>query len=290
MPLNSQLNTKGEDIAIMEKNRVVNCTVWNNANSKKVIIIAPAMGVARRFYKTIATHFFNLSYSVISLDYYGMLEYNNQEQSKISLCDWGFKDIDSVIEYASQQFPNKSLYFLGHSIAGQVFPLAENSCKIKAAYLVASQNVSIENWSGLSKLKVNFFWYFVIPFCIRVFGHVPGIWYGGKHILHKPIAEDWAKWGKSKAGILSIIPKATSRYKNFKVPTKFLSFSDDEMLAPLKAVEHIYESYGSPIKEHEHIYPESLGMTSIGHFNFFKKECAFLWSNIDSWFKQLNND
>ena len=68
--------------------------------------------------------------------------------------------------------------FLGHSIAGQLFPLAKMSNKIKAAYLVASQNVSKNNWSGFSKFKVNIFWHIIIPFCTNLFGYLPAAAYG----------------------------------------------------------------------------------------------------------------
>ena len=280
------MNPEGFDISINEKDRVVHCTIWNNPGSTRVLIIAPAMGVTREFYKTIAIYFLNLSYSVISLDYYGMLKCQNL---KSSLGDWGFKDINSVIEYTDKQFPGQELYFLGHSIAGQVFPLAKESYKIKAAYLVASQNVSKKNWSGLSKFKVNIFWYVVIPFCIGMFGYLPATAYGGKYGLHKSIALEWAKWGKSSLGILSRVSQAAKRYKNLNVPTRFLSFSDDDMLAPLKSVEHLYKSYGTAFKEHVHIHPEEYGMKFIGHFKFFKKECEFLWPEIDSWYDQISN-
>ncbi|MEM7375550.1 MAG: hypothetical protein AAF587_43555 [Bacteroidota bacterium] len=286
MPFIKKQTIKKETVTITEDKRAVNCTVWNHPNSKKVMIIAPAMGVARRFYDTIATHFSQLSYSVISFDYYGMLEYEQHDQADIRLCDWGFRDMNSVIEYACQEFPDHTRHFLGHSIAGQVFPLAENSNKISSACLVASQNVSKNNWSGFAKLKVNLFWYVMIPICIQLFGYVPAAGYGGKHHLHPSIASDWAKWGKSTEGILTIISKAWSRYNGLKVPTKFLSFSDDDMLAPFKAVEHLYTSYGSRIKQHEHISPKDVGMTSIGHFKYFKKECSFLWDSVDSWFNR----
>lgn len=276
------------DICINGKERVVDCTIWNHSESTRVLIIAPAIGVSRRFYRTIATYFYSLSYSVISLDYYGMVEHKHPGEEKLSLSDWGCKDIDSVIGYANEQFPDQELYFLGHSIAGQIFPLAERSSKIKAAFLVASQNVSQTNWSGFAKFKVNLFWHVIVPFCVGMFGHLPAVGYGGKYPLHKSIAQEWAKWGKSSSGILSQIPQAPIKYKNLDVPTKFLSFSDDAMLAPVKAVGHLYESYGSPIKHHEHICPKEIGMSSIGHFKFFKKECRFLWTKVDSWFNQVN--
>ena len=287
MPSNNRTCPKGRDVRIEGKNRVVNGTVWNDPASKRVLIIAPAMGVARRFYNTIARYFFNLSYTVISFDYYGMLEHKIKEGPKPRLSDWGVKDINSVIGYATEQFPKQELYFLGHSIAGQVFPLAKKSNKIKAAFLVASQNASNKNWNGFSRVKVNVFWQIIIPLCINLFGHVPAAAYGGKHNLHKSIAQDWASWGKSKLGILDQVPKARSRYKNLNVPTKFLSFSDDDMLAPLRSVEHLYESYGTPFKHREHVCPKKIGMTSIGHFKFFKKECGFLWAKVDSWFDHV---
>ncbi|MGW9685093.1 alpha/beta hydrolase family protein [Flagellimonas sp. 2504JD1-5] len=288
--LNSEINLKGIDKSIRKDNREVNCTIWNNPNCTKVLIIAPAIGVSRRFYKTIATYFFDLSYSVISLDYYGMVRHKKLEEEKISLCDWGFKDIDSIITYATKKFPKQELYFLGHSIAGQVFPLAKSSNAIKAAFFVASQNVSSSNWSGFPKFKVTIFWRMVIPFCIRAFGHLPAKAYGGKHDLHKSIAVEWAKLGRSKQGVLGHVPKAPSRYGELKVPTKFLSFSDDKMLAPFKSVKRLYDSYGTPFKEHVHIHPGEIGMKSIGHFRFFKKQCKFLWPEIDSWFKHVDNN
>lgn len=289
MQQNNQICPKEMDIVIGEKNRVVNCTIWNNQAGKRVLVIAPAMGVSRRFYKTIATYFFELSYSVISFDYYGMMNKKSKEDPTIRLSDWGFKDINAVIGYARERFPKQELYFLGHSIAGQLFPLAKMSNEIKAAYLVASQNVSKNNWSGFSKFKVNIFWHIIIPFCTNLFGYLPAAAYGGRHNLHKSIAMDWADWGKNKLGVLGRVPKAPARYKNLNVPTKFLGFSDDDMLAPLKSVEHLYESYGTPFKHYEHACPKQYGMTSIGHFKFFKKECKFLWPKVDSWFNHVRN-
>ncbi|HMB99676.1 MAG TPA: hypothetical protein VKN14_01435 [Flavobacteriaceae bacterium] len=278
------------DIKIVNKYREVHCTVLNNPTSTKVLIIAPAMGVARSFYKDIADYFFKLSYSVIFFDYYGMLRHKQVPRDyKIRLSDWGRKDINSVITFAQRQFPEEELYFLGHSIAGQILPLAENSHKIKAAYLVASQNVSNKNWDGAFKLKVNIFWYFFIPFFITIFGYVPAFVYGGKYDIHKSIAKDWAKWGRNKSGILGVEVDAPIKYKDINLPLKFLSFSDDKMLAPLKSVKHLYHSYGSPYKFHEHLHPKRFGLDSIGHFNFFKPKCEFLWPKIDSWFTLISN-
>ncbi len=279
------------EIRILDKNRVINSTVLNRQNSSKVLIIAPAIGVARNFYREIAYYFYNLSYSVIYFDYHGMLDqksFSNNYYLKLS--DWGYKDIDAVIQFALNKFPDKELYFLGHSIAGQVFPLAKSSSKIKGAFFVASQNASYKNWNGALKLKVNIFWHILIPVYTKIYGYLPAFVYGGKYDLHKFIAKDWARWGKNKNGILGVETSAFMKYKDINLPIKFLSFSDDKMLAPLKSVEHLYDSYGSPYKLHEHIRPEKVGLDEIGHFNFFKKKCAFLWPNIDFWFNHISSN
>lgn len=273
------------DLKIKNKGREINCTVLNNVNSSKTLIIAPAIGVSRHFYREIASHFFSLSYSVVLFDYYAMIDHKDiDKRCKLKISDWGRKDLNGVIGYAQKEFPESDLYFLGHSIAGQIFPFAEKSCEIKAAYLIASQNVSNKNWSGIFKLKVMMFWHVLIPFFTTLMGYLPSSVYGGKYDLHKSIAKNWAELGKSTLGMLGTEEDGYTRYKNMNLPVKFLSFSDDQMLAPKKSVEHLYESYGSPFKLHEHINPKEIGVDSIGHFKFFKPKYMHLWSKIDAWF------
>ncbi len=248
------------------------------------------MGVRSSFYSPIAEYFHKLSYSVLTFDYYGMLYVGKQKKSKIpKLTDWGYKDIDMLIDYAAKNFPKQNLFFLGHSIAGQVFPLARGSHKIKAAFLVASQNASVAFWNGKSKMKVGFFWHIVLPLTVYVQGHLPGWAYGGKHPLQKSIAKEWSKWGKNRFGLLGVENEARKKYKNLNLPVKFLSFSDDQLIAPRKAVVELFRSYGSPYKYHEHLSPEQVGLKSIGHFKFFTNECAFLWGKVDRWFTLIMN-
>lgn len=279
-----------DKLQITRKKRAVDATIWRCQNSNRVLIIAPAMGVRRSFYSPIAEYFHKLSYSVLTLDYYGMLHVGKQKNSRTSkLTDWGHKDIDMIIDYASRNFPKQDLFFLGHSIAGQVFPLAKRSYKVKAAFLVASQNASISLWSGKPKIKVGFFWHIILPLAVFALGYLPGWAYGGKHPLQKSIAKEWSKWGKNRFGLLGVDSEAKKKYKNLNLPTKFLSFSDDQLIAPRKAADELCKSYGSPYKYHEHILPEQVGLKSIGHFKFFTHECSFLWDKVDRWFTLIMN-
>ena len=209
-------------------------------------------------------------------------------QGGFRLTDWGYLDTYAVIDHTLQNYPGQDIFFLGHSIAGQLFPLAANSSGIKAAFFVASQNASEKNWSGRFRILINFFWYVVVPFFVKLKGYLPGFAYGGRHSLHRKVATDWARWGKNDQGLLGIDINAYLRYSALaSVPVKFLSFGDDRMIAPWKAVERLMISYGSFCKQHVHLTPADLGVRSVGHFGFFRRRFSHLWPEIDAWFNVI---
>ena len=79
---------------------------------------------------------------------------------------------------------------------------------------------------------------------------------------------------------------AAEQYKAVRTPVKFISFFDDELLAPRKSVEALAASYGSERTQHEHLTPKNTGSRPIGHFNFFREKYAALWPRITEWFEK----
>jgi len=131
-----------KDLIITGDQRSFECTLWEKSDFNKVLIVAPAMGVSRHFYSSISEYFHGLNYNVLSFDYFGMVHSRDKsENSSIRLSDWGYLDLKAVIHYTSRHFPGQDLFLIGHSIVGQVLPLAPNKNVLKAAFLVASQNL-----------------------------------------------------------------------------------------------------------------------------------------------------
>ncbi len=279
-----------KDLKLGPKFRKIDCSLWENAISERVLIVAPAMGVSRHYYKSFAKYFYSLGYSVLTIDYFGM-EHRKRGFHKmpVRLCDWGYIDLTMAIDYAGDLFPGQNVYLVGHSIAGQVLPLASNTNILKAVFLVGSQNVSRYNWNGLPRLSVEIFWRLVVPFFVGVAGYLPGFAYGGKYNLDKRITLDWRRWGMSRDGLLGALPEARVHYKAITVPTKFISIDDDNLLAPRYAVAELAKSYGSPLKEHQHLGPADIGPGSIGHFGFFNSRHATLWQMVDRWYQRAGN-
>ncbi len=274
-----------QEITLGHKNRPTNCTLWQHGQNQRVLIIAPAMGVFRSFYAGIAEYFFQQSYNVIALDYYGMADKTvSSDNPSPRMADWGKVDIQAAIRYAGANFTGLPIFFLGHSVGGQVFPLAPDSHKVTAACMVAAQNASKTHWNGKERWALNIFWHLTIPFCTRILGKLPGVAYGGKHALHKEVAREWGRWGRSKEGLLSIHPEARAKYRRLSLPVKFISFYDDKLLAPKEAVAALAASYGSERKRHEHILPADTKGKGPGHFKFFTREFEFLWPRLTDWF------
>ncbi len=274
------------DLIIKATNSNINCTIWEQPLSTKVMIIAPAIGVSRHFYRKFAEYYSNMGYTVLTFDYTGIISDEGiTDEFEIALKDWGERDIYSVINYCYQTFEGKLLYFVGHSISGQLFPMAANCNLVTSSCFVASQNASLLNWKGYYKLKVSLFWHLIIPFFVWWQGEVPGYAYGGKYALQSRIATDWASWGKSTSGIVDRVESAKQAYNDINVPAKFFSIAKDPLLAPKRAVMKLYHQYGSSAKKYEHIDPKKYGISNMNHFDFFRSEFSFLWPKIDVWFQ-----
>ncbi len=256
--------------------------VFRVTQPRAVIIIAPAMGVKQAFYRDISDYYNSLSYAVITLDYTGMLSTGGSAYFKME--DFGRNDIAGAITIAEKQFPGIDIFLIGHSVAGQVFPLAANANKVKAAYFVASQSVDQVNWSGWPKLTVTILWYVSIPLLTFLLGYLPAWGYGGKYRLNRRIATDWARFARTRGGVAAGVQEGHKLYGSLQVPSKFISLENDELLAPEGAVRALMEAYGSPVKEHEHWYPGKFGKNEPGHFDFFRKRYRKLWNVPLEWF------
>ena len=248
------------------------------------VIISSALGAPRKYYSSFATYLVSKGFQVITYDYRGIGESNSTNSTdSVCLTNWGEQDMSSAIDWAKSKDPSQPVFMIGHSIAGQLFPLAKNKRKVSAAYFVASQTASSYYWTGTHKLSVLLFWNLMVPATTTLTGSLPAWTYGGKQKLPKPVALEWAKWGKHKNGVLQDCQVREHLFKEVGIPLRFISISDDKLLAPKSAVERLVDQYGSVRKEHYHWYPDEFGRKSIGHFGFFRSGNEELWEDVKLW-------
>ncbi|MEP5613558.1 MAG: alpha/beta fold hydrolase [Cyclobacteriaceae bacterium] len=249
-----------------------------------LVIISSAVGTDRGFYSKFSNYLVDNNFQVVTFDYRGIGESRIKKESRsTSLSSWGEQDLTAVIDWAAAKAGKNNLTLVGHSIAGQIFPLAKNKDLVSAAYFVASQTASSSYWSGTYKLSIKLFWNLMLPATTTLTGSLPAWTYGGKQKLPKYVAKEWAQWGRHRNGVLQDCPAREKQFKEVQIPLRFVSFSDDKLFAPRAAVERLAEQYGSTQKEHYHWYPDEFGKKSIGHFGFFRSANADLWEDLSLW-------
>ncbi len=249
-----------------------------------LVIVSSAVGTDRGYYSKFANYLVEQNFQVVTFDYRGIGESKAKKDDKSTcLSNWGVQDLTAVINWAKTKAQAESILLVGHSIAGQIFPLAKNKELVNAAYFVASQTASSSYWSGTQKLSVKLFWNLMLPTTTTLTGSLPAWTYGGKQPLPKYIAKEWAQWGRHKNGSLQDCQVRAKQFKEINIPLRFISISDDKMLAPKPAVERLVDQYGGSRKEHQHWYPDEFGKKSIGHFGFFRSVNSELWEDVGLW-------
>ena len=147
--------------------------VYEPAGAVRALVVVPcAMGVAQRYYARFAQWLAAQGFWTLTFDYrgIGMSAPRNLRELNVDIIDWAQVDCASVIDYAKQQHPDAPLFWVGHSLGGQLLGLIPNREKIDRVMTVATgSGYWLEN-SWPTKGMVWWLWFFVVPITLRVVG------------------------------------------------------------------------------------------------------------------------
>lgn len=256
---------------------------------KGCVIIGPATGANKGYYRHFAKYLTEHGYHAVTFDYRGIGEslHGDIKAFKGTMLDWGEKDLTGVLQWVEREFGTGNLLMVGHSVAGQLFPLTNGHHKVKAAYFVGSQMAYYGHWSGKEKLFVMAFWHLVIPLCSLFFGYLPAWALGGGEHLPAGIAKSWRAFGLHPEGILEDGPVRKSKFANVQTAIKFVGTKDDRLMAPPRSVEALKNNYGGDIIDLQILDPKELEAKNISHFGFFRRKFkGQLWGDVVEWFEQ----
>lgn len=245
------------------------------------IIIAPAMGVPQKFYRSFAQWLTHEGYNVISFDYSGtgLSAVKSLRKFEVDIVKWAEQDCSHVIEYSQSLGEKLPLYWLGHSLGGQIVGLIPNIHKVKRVITVASgSGYWPENAPDLRN-KVWLLWFVMVPVLTPLFGYFPGKRLGMVGDLPKGVIKQWRKWCMSPDYITSESQSIKNKFMNFTVPVTSISLTDDEMMSK-ENIESLLSFFDRAPKKTIRISPLDIGVNSIGHFGFFKDQYSdSLWPN-----------
>ncbi|WP_416864923.1 MAG: hypothetical protein ACMVP2_20695 [Imperialibacter sp.] len=242
-----------------------------SAPSKALVIIASATGVPKPYYSKYTAYLANTGlFDALTFDYRGIGESLDGKitDCKAKMSDWGALDLQAALSWGFENY--EKVFVIGHSVAGQVFPLAELSHQVTAVWFIGSQCAANHLWDGVHRFLVNFFWKVSLPLTSSVLGYMPGIVVGSGPPLPKQAALEWRTWGLHPQGIWKDDKAVRERFEALTMPIHFVGVHDDHMMAPPRAVKFLQSQYSNAQTTNEQLNPSDFGLKEIGHFGFFR--------------------
>lgn len=242
------------------------------AKQNAVLIIASATGVKQGFYQKFAAFVETNGITVITFDYagIGLSIQHSVKRTKTSALDWGKNDLDAVLRYAIQHYPNAKINLLGHSIGGQLIGVAKTSTQAHKIILVAAQSGYWKLWKGKHRRNMWLNWHFLFPILIPVFGYMPSKRFSGMEDLPKGMALQWSGWGRKPNYLFDEVAEQDLYYSAITAKTTAIS-TDDDHYAPEEAVNWLLAKYKNADTKSILLHAKDFPTKSIGHFGIFRE-------------------
>ena len=240
----------------------------SNTPKNATILIAPAMAVLQRYYRSFAEYLSLKGYNVITFDYLGIGEskidiYDNT----ITYEDWAKYDITFLIDWIEQNLQTK-IYYIAHSAGGQLLGLSPSAKKLNKIFIISSGIGYWKNWPFPKKYFYFISWYLFYPAILKLYGYSPKFAMG--EIVPKSIMKQWLIWARKKKFVLGDSSIQTY-YEEISTDIEFIAFSDDTY-SPYKNSKELASFYSSAKLNFHLLKPKEFKLKSIGHFGFFRSK------------------
>jgi predicted alpha/beta hydrolase len=260
-----------------------------SAAPRAVVIVPCAMGVAQRYYARFAEWLSSQGYLAITFDYRGVGSSapRTLRGLDVDLFGWAQLDCAAVIEYAKKLVPDAPLFWIGHSLGGQLLGLIPNRDTIDRVMTVATGSGYWLQNSWPTKRVVWWLWFVVVPITLRVVGYFPGKRLRKVGNLPKNVMAQWRRWCLRREYVVGAEGEhVRAAYASVRIPIVSISFTDDEMMSA-EGVRSLHALYSSAPIEYRRIAPTDIGVPQIGHFGFFRPQFEnTLWEMVKEWMEE----
>ncbi|WP_290654208.1 alpha/beta fold hydrolase [Idiomarina sp.] len=272
-----------QSIELTANDRYVHCVRFAPQSTPiATVVIAAALGVKQRFYQPLAKWLSEQGYRVITFDYYGIGQSLDKpiQQIDTDIFAWAEQDIDAVLAYAAECKGEQPLFYLAHSLGGQLLALADNAVHIDKVVTVASGTGYWRNASKQVRRTSWLLWYFAVPISTPIAGYFPGKKLRMVGDMPANAMRQWSRWCRSKDYLFDhLTPEQAKRYRNFTAPIQAFHVSDDELLKR-ENIENLLAHYPNAPSTLIDLTPSMTPLKGIGHFNAFRREFqSSLWQN-----------
>jgi predicted alpha/beta hydrolase len=133
------------------------------------VLIVPAMGASQSFYRALAAWLARQGFLAATFDYRGIGQSRREplRDLKADIIDWARYDCAAVIEPLGARLPGKPLYWIGHSLGGQILPFVPNWRRLAKVVTIAAGSGYWRENSPRLKRYVWWLWYVLVPLSAR---------------------------------------------------------------------------------------------------------------------------
>lgn len=241
--------------------------------ARGAVLLAPAMGVPRSFYRPFLEFLAESGLASMALDYRGIggSRTGSLRGFEASLHDWAELDLEAALARLVEKYPGRPILWIGHSVGGQLLGLMREP-KITAAAFVASQSGYYRNWDGAGRWAMLALWNVVIPATTALTGRLPMKSIGQGEDVPLGVAREWASWGKKPDYIFSYAKLRPGRaFETWSGHLRSYAISDDGY-APERSVDALLTFYKRATTEKRVLRPTDHGVKAIRHFGPFRQK------------------
>lgn len=248
--------------------------LFEHKNPRACILMFTAMGVEARYYQHFAEALSKTGFQVLTVDYRG--NGLSSVRPKRGL-HFGYETIISidyaeVISFFRNRYPELPIFFLGHSLGGQLSTLfaARHPEIAKGIIQVACSSVFYKNYPNQKRQA----WIATRLFdkIARIIGYFPGktIGFGGKESIG--VMRDWCTQGKTgRYDLFETDFDYETALSNLKTPLLTIGVANDH-LAPKAAREHLFNKLHPESPKRQIEWSKSnTGRSDLNHFSWAKK-------------------
>ncbi len=250
------------------------------AAPRGAVLIVPAMGTPQSYYGAFAQWLARQGFAAATFDYRGtgLSRPRTLRGFKADILDWARLDCASMIEALGGENPGVPLYWIGHSLGGQIFALVPNRDRVAKAVTIATGSGYWRENAAPIRPMAWWLWFVAVPVALRLCGYFPGKALRKIGDLPKGVMAQWRAWCLDRDYSYGAEgEEVRAQYAAVRTPIVSLSFSDDEMMS-LRNTEAMHGYYSGAPRSMKRISPEDIGVPRIGHFGFFRAAFeASLW-------------
>jgi predicted alpha/beta hydrolase len=241
------------------------------AKARGSVLIAPAMSVPQSYYRPFAEWLAGEGYHAATFDYRGTgaSRAGSLRGYKADILVWAGLDCAAMLEAVAQRAPDMPLYWVGHSLGGQILGFLPNRERIARAITVATGSGYWRENAPALRRRVWWLWYFVAPLATALYGYFPGARLRKVGDLPRGVMEQWRRWCLNPDYAVGDGEHVRAQFAAVRTPIVSLSFVDDELMSA-RNTESIHGFYLNAPRTMKRIAPADAGVRRIGHFGFFR--------------------